>query len=148
MTKERKIAIKIWEELKQMILDDTLPSELFFVVKGKLASNKYNMSWTDSCWFCQYVRREYDRFGDFWEKTGKAKGLGEEGCNLCPLAKAHPAYNPSDAGKDCGCILAGAPWRIVSNNCRPKEERAAACDIIIKALKGEHIEIQAPEEEA
>lgn len=143
MTKERKIAIKIWEELKQRILTDTLDEKYGFIVsKQKVVLDEYGMYWVQNCWFCHYVRRNYNRFGDFWESTGKGKGLGEEGCNFCPLAKAHPLYNPSNAKSDCGCDLPGAPWKIVNNSYKTKEERAAACDIIIKALKGEKIEIE------
>lgn len=150
MTKERKIAIKIWEEIKQRILTDTLPSQMLHVSKVLIA-REYDVSsdtscsirWDNVCWFCQYVRRDYKRFGDYQEGTGK--GLGEEGCNFCPLAKAHPLYDPSDASHDCGCFLHGSPYKIVSSIYRPKEERAAACDIIIKALKGEKIEIEAQE---
>lgn len=150
MTKERKIAIKMWEEIKQRILTDTLPSQMFYTSKTLIAE-EYDVSsdtscsikWDNICWFCQYVRRDYKHFGDYWEGTGK--GLGEEGCNFCPLAKAHPWYDPSDAHHDCGCNLFGSPYRIASNLYRPKEERAAACDVIIKALKGEKIEIEVQE---
>jgi hypothetical protein len=145
MTKERKIAIKIWEDIKQRILADNLPSIAFFKSK-RLITEAYGVSpgkWDSNCWFCQYVRRDYEHFWDYWEGTGK--GLGEEGCNFCPLAKAHPLYNPSDAQHDCGCMLPGAPYNIASNMFCPKEERAAACDKIIKALKGEKIEIAVQE---
>ena len=153
MTKERKIAIKIWEDIKQGILNDTLTRRMFSENKADIA-RKYGVSsyapdcirWDNDCWFCQYVRRDYKRFGDFWEGTGKAKGLGEEGCNLCPLAKAHPLYDPSDAEHDCGCMLPNSPYRIARNIFHTNEERAAACDLIIKALKGEPITIEAEEE--
>lgn len=150
MTKERKLAIKMWEDIKQRILTDTLPrpTESFYLNKMVIAKehgvswdNSCSIKWDNACWFCQYVRRDYKHFGDYWEDTGK--GLGEEGCNHCPLAKAHPQYDPSDAQHDCGCDLFGAPFYIVCSRYRSKEERAAACDIIIKALKGEKIEIEA-----
>ena len=151
MTKERKIAIEIWEDIKQRILTDTLPNNVFFIAKRDIArehgvssNTSCGIEWDGDCWFCQYVRRGYNRFGDFWGGTGK--GLGEEGCNFCPLAKAHPLYNPSDAQHDCGCFLHGSPYRIVSNRYHTKAERAAACDLIIKALKGEPITIEAEEE--
>lgn len=150
MTKERKLAIKMWEDIKQRILTDTLPSQVFFTSKTIIAKEydvsldiSCNIRWANICWFCQYVRRDYKHFGDYWEGTGK--GLGEEGCNFCPLAKAHPLYNPSDAHHDCGCTLFDSPYKIVISSFRPKEERAAACDIIIKALKGEKIEIEVQE---
>ena len=155
MTKERKIAIKIWEDIKQRILADNLPSPAFHHSK-KLIAEAYavsdvsfdtscSISWDNVCWFCQYVRRDYKRFGDYWEGTGKGKGLGEEGCNFCPLAKAHPLYDPSDAQHDCGCLLPNSPYAIVCNFFSSKKERASACDIIIKALKGEKIEIEVQE---
>lgn len=152
MTKERKIAIKMWEEIKQRILTDSLPCVAFNQSK-RLIAKAYGVStpwekvcslqWDNTCWFCQYVRRDYGRFGDFWE--GNGKGLGEEGCNFCPLAKAHPQYDPSDARHDCGCMLPDAPYCVASNIFHSKEERAAACDTIIKALKGEKIEIEVQE---
>ena len=154
MTKERKLAIKMWEDIKQRILTDTIPrpNESFNLNKAIIAQEhgvsmdtSCNIRWASNCWFCQYVRRDYNRFGDFWEGTGKGKGLGEEGCNFCPLAKAHPQYDPSDAQRDCACILPGAPFNIICHIHSPKEERAAACDIIIKALKGEKIKIEVQE---
>ena len=149
MTTERKLAIKMWEDIKQRILTDTLPrpNESFYLNKILIAKehgvawdNSCDIKWDNACWFCQYVRRDYRHFGDYWEGTGK--GLGEEGCNYCPLAKAHPRYDPSDAQHDCGCDLFASPFYVVCSKYRSKEERAAACDIIIKALKGEKIEIE------
>lgn len=150
MTKERKLAVKIWEEIKQRILTDTLPALMLHTSKmliaeayGVSSDTSCSIRWDNACWFCQYVRRDYKHFGDFWEGTGK--GLGEEGCNFCPLAKAHPLYDSSDAQHDCGCNLFGSPYHIVCGIYRSKEERAAACDIIIKALKGEKITIEVEE---
>ena len=151
MTKERKLAIKMWEDIKQRILTDTLPrrTESFYLNKMLIAKeygvswdNSCGIKWDNACWFCQYGRRDYKNVGDYWEGVGKGKGLGEEGCNLCPLAKAHPQYDPSDAQHDCGCELFGSPFYIVCSRYRSKEERAAACDLIIKALKGEPITIE------
>ena len=46
----------------------------------------------------------------------------------------------------CAKGLTPIPYKIVTNTYRPKEERAAACDLIIKALKGEKIKIEEQEE--
>lgn len=149
MTKERKIAIKLWEDIKERIRTNSLPGneyDAFFYRKQMLAKDVYNVDWENSCWFCQYMRRSTDQYRDINEEVNPGKGLGEEGCNLCPLAKAHPLYNPSDCGYDCGCDLPGAPWRIVGNTFKSDEERMDACDVIIQALKGEPVVIEAPEE--
>ena len=55
-------------------------------------------------------------------------------------------YNPSDATCDCGCFLKGSPWTIVSNSLYTADERVAACNLIIRALKGEPISIKVPKE--
>lgn len=142
MTKERKLAIKIWEDIKQRILAGEFDRVFsFYMRKAEIVHTEYHIDWMDSCWFCQYVRRDYNRFGDYWEHTGKGKGLGEEGCNLCPLAKAHPKYNPSDAEQDCGCMLVGSPWHTLCKRHASRKKKAKACDLIIKALKGERISI-------
>lgn len=147
MTKERKLAIKMWEDIKQRILDGRITDDVIITFYKHQIAIGYGAHWKYDCWFCQYVRRDFARFGDFWEGTGKAKGLGDSGCNFCPLAKAHPDYNPSDIFRDCGCSLPRAPWDVISCKNYDKNEKAAACDIIIKALKGEPIVIKAPEEE-
>ena len=147
MTKERKIAIKVWEKIRDDLANNRIAQGTsFWVYKREIVRSFGITHWSSACWLCQYVRRDYDSYGDFWEKTGKAKGLGEEGCNFCPLAKANPLYNPSDATCDCGCFLKGSPWTIVSNSLYTADERVAACNTIIRALKGEPITVKVPKE--
>ena len=128
MTKERKIAIKIWEELKAFILSS--PQNVTgnsFVVKKHYLISKYGMHWDCHCWFCQYVRyKRVTRDDDGY--------IVDEGCDKCPLHKlAHAA--PGDCG--CHSSLMQSPYARLINDYAENTVKAEACDIIIKALKGE-----------
>lgn len=126
MTKERRIAIKIWEELKAFILSS--PQNVtgnIFVAKKHLVTAGYDMHWDCSCWFCQYVRKGVRNADGF---------TIDEGCDKCPLHKlAHAA--PGDCG--CHLHLQQAPYARLASDYTDNAVKAEACDTIIKALKGE-----------
>lgn len=126
MTKERKIAIKIWEEIKAFILSSpqAITSSSFIHMKHS-TTRKYGMHWNCSCWFCHYIRKIVRDDEGF---------MVDEGCNKCPLHKlAHAA--PGDCG--CDIDLVQAPYARLLSDYTDNGIKAEACDIIIKALKGE-----------
>ena len=55
MTKERKHAIKMWEEIvKKLKKGDKLFNLVIFKM---LFCKKHNMDWVNDCYFCQYCRQ-------------------------------------------------------------------------------------------
>ena len=126
MTKERKIAIKIWEEIKAFILSSPqdVTSRSFIAMKHSI-TRKHGMYWNCNCWFCHYVRKTVRNDEGF---------IVDEGCDRCPLHKLVRAA-PGDCGCDIG--LAQAPYARLANDWTDNAIKAEACDMIIKALKGE-----------
>lgn len=120
MTRERKAAIKQWQLFRDLIRQDpTLP----------IAKPLVHYKWNNNCWFCQYVR---DNSDDSLRNN--------QGCECCPLNKWAVNKGLIKSEYDFGCDF-NIPtlYAIV---CNPKSYLAArleACDLIIKALKGEHI---------
>lgn len=119
MTKERKAAIEQWETVKNDLAT-------FGIFKKPVA--EYN--WQCNCWFCHYVRDH------------SAPGY-DNGCTKCPLWKWAKAYFPGGISEtDCGCSHAywyTTLYHKVADESERLEERLKACDLIIAALKGEHI---------
>jgi len=126
MTKERKIAIKIWEEIKAFIQSSPqdVPSNSFLSIKRSI-TRRYGKYWSCDCWFCHYVRKLI--------RDDNGHPI-DEGCDKCPLHKlAHAAPG------DCGCSpdLMQSPYARFINDYTDNGVKAEACDMIIKALKGE-----------
>lgn len=107
MTRERKLAIKMWEEVKEHLPQWYEESQwlITFDLKDFKAdfcfTNK--LHWEFDCWFCQYIYPE---------------------CDKCPL-------------KSCNFAEPTTAWaRIVGENTSLKT-KLQAVDEIIAALKGE-----------
>lgn len=108
MTKERKLAIKMWEGVKKRlpewyeedrgdIVDDLKDFKSDFCLTNDLHWNWY-------CWFCQYTRTE---------------------CDKCPL-------------KSCDYKEPTTAWARIVNEDTSLETKLQAVDEIIAALKGGH----------
>lgn len=117
MTKERKAAIEQWETIKKQLKET-----------GVFKKPDSGYIWQCNCWFCHYVR-DHETPGD------------DNGCTRCPLWKYTAAHCASVTKYDCGCStkIKGSLYQIVTDESRNLEERLKACDLIIAALKGEHI---------
>lgn len=109
MTKERKLAIEMWESVKAYIVDADKKGTLYDVeihdavvmLKGDFCE-KHGLQWAADCWFCQYV----------------------SDCEQCPLGMG------AHVDEDC------ADYYIVINDFTTTEQKIKACDNIINALKG------------
>lgn len=116
MTKERKLAIKMWEQIKEeFIKDDSDPFTLM-----RLKSNftqKYGLRWKHDCYFCQYVRKN-DNIGLV------------QGCQKCPIATFEARLNKYT----CGCNKYSI-YHFIHSYYIPKFMKIFACNKIIKALK-------------
>lgn len=108
MTRERRLAIQMWEEVKERLpewyLYDKYSLALVLQTYKRQFCADHGLNWAYNCWFCQYIR---------------------PGCKRCPLQSC--VYNRYDP------ITAWA--RIVDIN-SILITRLEACDEIIAALKG------------
>ena len=117
MTKERKAAIEQWEIIRKQL-----------VSTGPFCKPESGYAWMFNCWFCQYV--------------GSPNGHNmDNGCRKCPLWKWADVFNGEFFTKcDCGCSGGYITlYSIVTGEHLDIAERLKACDLIIRALKGEHI---------
>ena len=119
MTKERKLAIQMWEVIKKAVIDAKRPSDIdsVFVAKLKLEfCLNNNLDWMHGCWFCQYVRYHDVKHG--------------EGCQRCPLSDGH---EEAILGSQSGCY-----YNAFNKVCeaRQRKTKLEACDEIIRILNG------------
>lgn len=120
MTKERSLAIQMWEEILEH-----QPCTVF-IYKDRFCS-EHRLSWTYGCWFCEYVRQ------DFRLNLLSRLDIPEDfnGCQKCPIYK----YNKCE-GDACGC-----EGGIFEQACKASDvfRRKEATKIIIRLLKGEKL---------
>lgn len=108
MTKERKLAIQMWTEIKALL--PLWYNTDRFNIGNKVCTFKYNfcsnkkVNWLYNCWLCQYSRLPRNDYS----------------CARCPL-------------KSCG---GDGPWQIIMRYRYSLKAKLAACDAIITALKG------------
>ena len=116
MTKERKAAIEQWETIKKQLKET-----------GVFKKPATDYRWLCNCWFCQYVRDH-------------STPCYDNGCTKCPLWKWAKAHYNSIENEDCGCSsYYPSLYHTAADESERLTERLKACDLIIAALKGEHI---------
>lgn len=109
MTRERKLAIQMWEDIKRLLpewvkLD---PDDIVTFLRNykERFCEQNGLRWLYNCWLCQYFRDD---------------------CAKCPL-------------HSCDCHNLATAWaRIVDENTSLKT-KLQAVDDIIAALKGEQV---------
>ena len=122
MTKERRLAIQMWEEIAHRDPDSVnLYKEDF--------CREYDLDWENDCWFCQYVRQDYRMELPSREDISTRYN----GCQKCPIYK----YGRC-TGDECGCepkskesVFTQAMHAIEA------DERQEAAETIARLLKGE-----------
>ena len=106
MTKERKLAIKMWLEVKERIPGwcEQYNGDIVCVLKWFKSDFCFRnkLRWDNNCWFCQYTCSE---------------------CNRCPL-------------KSCEYTDASTAWSRLANEWVTVEGKLQAVDEIIAALRG------------
>ena len=106
MTRERKLAIKMWEEVKERLprwYDKDPWSIVLYLKDFKIDfCCMNNLHWRFDCWFCQYIRFE---------------------CDKCPL-------------RSCNHAVHTTAWARIVNENTSLEIKLQAWDDIIAALKG------------
>ena len=62
MTRERKLAIQMWEEIKEQIPEWPVDKIAVFLRGSKIKFQCENgVEWSIGCWFCQYTREDCSR---------------------------------------------------------------------------------------
>ena len=141
MTKERKLAIEMWQDIREKISNGTIHTGIAMYDFKLDWLKAHNIDWYDGCWLCHYFRkaREDEEYADEDEEYAdedEEYAREEESTKYpsktpkCPLNR----YRPSRCDGYC------VQYAIA---CKPKysmKQRLAAIDNIIKALKGEYNE--------
>ena len=130
MTKERRLAIEIWEQIVRELENENRKAELFVVVNNvkRVYCLSNNLNWKHNCWFCQYVRRDYRPM-----KSREDISKWSNGCQKCPLYKEKADI--LDDG-DCGCTTReNTLWKQVVD-----DGDVSAAKRIVELLKGGHDE--------
>lgn len=119
MTRERRLAIQMWEEIKYAIINAERPSD---INSSTITELKYKfcfthkLNWNHGCWFCEYVR-----YKDY---------IHGEGCQRCPLSDGSKG---AIIGESSGCCR-NAYSRVC--DARMRKTKLKACDEIIRILNG------------
>lgn len=125
MTKERKIAIEMWEYILDQIALDLLSTRdisLLHEIKRawlRLHYPELEDKWWCDCWFCQYFQQEH-------ESSPAEDDVKQSLSWKCPL----------NCNKDNYCWGNCILYQVVVRRNSSKEQRLEACDKIIAALKG------------
>lgn len=128
MTKERKAAIKQWQNVLEQLLRirDNPTYKSMYIYKKNMGYD-----WVSNCWFCTYMRKP---------------GGDSQGCERCPLFKYSVANKPDiclhyrNYKRDyCGCTGDLSLYTRVKNVDNDIYNRIAACKLIIQALQGQQI---------
>ena len=130
MTKERKIAIEMWEFIVEHWSEDDV-----YALKQRFVNTHPEINWQNECWFCEYCRRDHR-----YEHPGR-EGIDHHAnnCELCPLYKHEIAHgnwpNEPDA---CGCSYAFWHSEPLFSRAQFNQDKRSS-KIILKLLKGEEV---------
>lgn len=119
MTRERKLAVQMWEEIKKAVIDAKRLRDInaeFIAQLKHVFCAEHDLHWQCGCWLCQYVRYHDELHG--------------EGCQRCPLSDGHKG---AVLGYDLGC-RENAYNRVLT--ARQRKTKLKACDEIIRILNG------------
>lgn len=109
MTKERRLAIRMWRKIKNELsagrMDKMQDMPMFKI--NFCQSN--GLKWKSQCWFCHYI----------------------QDCKKCPISEL-------DRSGNIGCFSSNAPYKMVCNKKLDLNSRLGAADEIIKALEGRY----------
>ena len=111
MTKERRLAIEMWEYVKSRC-------SKIETCKAEFLQKHPEIKWRSNCWFCQYFCQEHEDEvdGSYYSKT-----------DMCSLNK----------GREEELCFGDCYWYWRYKNSVDDSEKKYVCDKIIKALRGE-----------
>ena len=119
MTRERKLAIQMWEDIRAHIRDVPRIKDVNVLFVEELKHQfciEHELHWAHGCWFCTYVRYLDDIHG--------------EGCQRCPLSDGSSG---AISGDTTGCGH-NAFNRVLG--AKQRKAKLKACDEIIRILNG------------
>lgn len=119
MTRERRLAIQMWEEIKYAIIKAERVKDIDGSAVRRMKSIfcfNHNLRWFENCWLCHYVRYHDELHG--------------EGCQRCPLSDGH---KEAIIGVESGCYK-NAYNRVI--HAQTRNAKLKACDEIIRILNG------------
>lgn len=129
MTKERRLAIKMWQEIVDILEIGNIDLN---AQKHRFCVNN-NIYWENDCWFCQYIRKDYrynlkSRCDIDWLTNG---------CEDCPLYKEFQSRNAIPEDDFCGCTIEYDTLfaQVFEPSSRTKKLNSAK--IILELLKGD-----------
>ncbi len=131
MTRERRLAIQMWEEICAN------PHSHINAIKERFCE-EHSLDWKHGCWFCQYVRKDYR----VHLKSRHDIDPAINACEACPLYKWFASRNLVSQNF-CGCTIdADTLFKRADTLYKRTEEGDVveeARGLILKALKGEQI---------
>lgn len=129
MTKERRLAIKMWQEIVDMLEKENIDVDY----QKNNFCKKYHVLWSHGCWFCQYVRKEYrSRL-----KSRRDIDFDINGCENCPLYKEFQSRNAIPEEDFCGCSTNYETlYSQVVKRFRSRTEKLNSAKKILELLKG------------
>lgn len=120
MTKERRLAIQMWEEIAEQ-----QPSSISEYKEG--FCKEHSLDWENECWFCQYVRQ--DRRYKLPSRSNMSSRIN--GRQKCPIYRYNGCMEDA-----CGCAFGIYEQAIQAIEVA---ERREAAEIIVRLLKGEKL---------
>ena len=98
MTKERKLAIGMWEYILQHLGEKRIGALKSDYLK---LMNEPKDKWLNACWFCQYCRRDWNPNIPGRENISRDRN----NCRLCPIYKYELEQGdiPDEDEDICGC---------------------------------------------
>lgn len=131
MTKERKLAIEMWQAMRELVSKGQIADALNMLKAKQMWLEAHGIDWYSECWFCNYFRKDIE--DGFSEDNEDCFDDEEEITSMTPKCPLNP-YHPFRCHGRC------EQYTIACNEKYPMEQRLAAVDNIIKALKGEYRE--------
>ena len=126
MTKERKIAIELWQAMKEKVSKGMISNAVDMLTAKNHWLEEQGIDWYCSCWFCHYFRKAVEDGSDELGEDDESTSATPQ----CPLNARSPRH----------CDGHCEQYSIACNPKYPMEQRLDAVDNIIKAFKGEYKE--------
>lgn len=129
MTKERRLAIEMWEDIYKSSVQAVEALKENFCAE-------HDLQWKHHCWFCQYVRKDCRAY----LKSREAIDPGVNACEECPLYKWYEARRTTPKNF-CGCDI---NFDTIYQRIRRGDKEAILW--VLRALKGEPIWLNTDED--
>lgn len=128
MTKERRIAIEMWEFIIEYLHEDNVHD-----LKESFAERHPEVTWQNNCWFCEYCRRDRRSFHPGRQDIDRHAN----NCECCPLYQYEIAHGNYPIDEDaCGCDQSSWHYYPLFAKVQSLKDKEAA-EKILRLLRGE-----------